>query len=182
MAFDGAARFGAAEAVVQDDTRLSFAELGVRFRRAGAAMIAAGVQPGDRVAVWAPNSIEWEVAAIGLQAAGAALVPINTRFKGEEASYILERSGAKVLCTVTDFLAIDPVGMLARAERELPALERIVVLGGDTPDGCTSWADFVSGRRARDRCARSRPEWRRSGPMTRATSCSRRARPVGPRA
>ncbi len=144
MALDSAARFGTAEAVVQGDTRVSFVELSERFRRAGAAMIAAGIEPGDRVAIWAPNSIEWEVAAIGLQAAGAALVPINTRFKGEEASYILERSGAKLLCTVTGFLDIDPVGMLARADRELPELESIVILGGETPEGCTSWADFVA--------------------------------------
>ncbi len=144
MALSCAERFGDAEAVVAGETRLTFVALTERFRRAGAAMIAAGVQPGDRVAVWAPNSIEWMVTAIGLQAAGASLVPINSRFKGEEASYILERSGARVLCTVTGFLDIDPVGMLAAAGRDLPALEQIVILGGDTPPGCGAWTDFVA--------------------------------------
>ncbi len=144
MALASAERFGVAEAVVQGDTRVSFAELGVLVRRSAAAMIAAGVALGDRVAIWAPNSLEWVVAALGLQAAGASLVPVNTRWKGEEAAYILERSSARLLCTVTGFLDIDPVGMLARARRDLPALDDIVVLDGDTPSGCTSWADFVA--------------------------------------
>jgi len=145
MALGVGARFGEAEAVVDGDRRLSFVDLEQAFRAAAAAMIAAGVRPGDRVAVWAPNGTEWMVAAIGLQAAGAALVPVNTRFKGAEASYLLERSGARLLCTVTGFLDIDPVGMLAAAGSDLPALERIVVLGGEAPAGCTPWSDFLAG-------------------------------------
>ncbi len=151
MALASADRFGAAEALVDGGSdghlRLSFLQLVDRFRRSAAAMVAGGVQPGDRVAVWAPNRLEWVLAAVGLQAAGAALVPINTRFKGAEAAHILERSGARLLCTVTGFLDIDPVAMLAAAGRELPDLERIVVFGegGEgVPEGCTAWDDFLA--------------------------------------
>ncbi|MGE0878812.1 MAG: FadD3 family acyl-CoA ligase [Acidimicrobiia bacterium] len=143
IAFACGDRFGDAEAVVQGDERLTFREYAALIRRAAAAMIAAGVEKGDRVAVWAPNRYEWVLAAVGAQAAGAALVPINTRFKGIEASDILERSGAKLMFTVTGFLDVDPIGLLAAAGRELPKLERIVILGGATPEGCQSWADFV---------------------------------------
>ncbi|MDH4172044.1 MAG: AMP-binding protein, partial [Acidimicrobiia bacterium] len=52
-------RFGPNEAVVDGDTRWTFTELADRARRAAAAMIANGVEPGDRVAIWAPNSGEW---------------------------------------------------------------------------------------------------------------------------
>ena len=59
--------------------------------------MADGVGPGDRVAIWAPNCAEWMLAALGALRAGAVLVPLNTRFKGAEAAYILRASGATTL-------------------------------------------------------------------------------------
>ena len=64
---------------------------------AARALLASGIERGDRVAVWAPNSLEWIVAALGVTTAGGVLVPVNTRFKGAEAAYVLARSGARVL-------------------------------------------------------------------------------------
>ena len=83
--------------------------------RRGAALMASGVEPGDRVAVWAPNSLEWIVAALGVTTAGGVLVPVNTRFKGAEAAYILARSGARALFTVRGFLDTDYPALLAGA-------------------------------------------------------------------
>lgn len=137
-------RMGDREAIVDGDVRWSFAELGSQVRRSAAAMIAGGIEPGDRVAVWAPNSRHWIVAALGLQAAGATLVPINTRFKGPEAAPLIARTKAKLLCTVTGFLDIDPIGMLSSSGVELPDLEQVVVLDGDVPEGTTAWSDFVA--------------------------------------
>ena len=74
--------------------RSTYAELVDRLRSARA-LVASGIEPGDRVAIWAPNSAEWIVAVLGLFEAGAVLVPVNTRFKGAEAADILARSGAK---------------------------------------------------------------------------------------
>ena len=58
------------------------------------------IEPGDRVAIWAPNIHEWVAALIGVHGAGAVLVPINTRFRGAEAADVLRRSGARLLFTV----------------------------------------------------------------------------------
>ena len=136
-------RFGERLAVVDGDTRLSYRELFDEARRFGAALVACGVEPGDRVAIWAFNSAEWVVAVLGLWQAGAVLVPVNTRFKGEEAVDILSRSGAKVLVTVTDFLGTDYVAMLDHTGAELPDLRTIVVARGPAPRpasrGTRSW-------------------------------------------
>ena len=70
LARSAAARFGAAEAVVDGDVRLSFDELAAAADRAGRAFLAAGVRKGDRVAIWSPNIHEWIVALLGLQSAG----------------------------------------------------------------------------------------------------------------
>src|ERR1700722_16193945 len=117
-------------AVRDGETALSYAELDQAAREFGAALVAAGVEPGDRVALWCGNCAEWTVAALGLFAAGAVLVPVNTRFKGAEAVVILARSGARVLVTVTDFLGTDYVVMLAGTGIAFPALETIVVARG----------------------------------------------------
>jgi acyl-CoA synthetase (AMP-forming)/AMP-acid ligase II len=106
-------------------------------------LVEAGIEPGDRVAIWAYNSAEWIVACLGLFQAGAVLVPINTRFKGREAADVLARSGARVLVTVTDFLGLDYVAMLRRAGRELPDLASVVIARGGVPDGAESWRAFL---------------------------------------
>ena len=137
-----AERFGDREAVVDGDVRLSFAALAAAATRAGRAFVAAGVEPGDRVAIWSPNIHEWIVALLGLQSAGGVVVPVNTRYKGSEAAFLLEASRARVLVAVNGFLGNDYLGMLEG--HELPHLEHRVVLRGDVPEGAVSWADFLA--------------------------------------
>jgi acyl-CoA synthetase (AMP-forming)/AMP-acid ligase II len=122
-----AGEFGDAEALVGDGQRLSFAELAAHCIDVTRAVMAAGVKPGDRVAMWAPNSVRWVLTALGALGAGAVLVPLNTRFKGPEAAYVLRRSGAKVMFSVRGFLGVDYPGLLQG--EDVPDLERIVLLG-----------------------------------------------------
>jgi acyl-CoA synthetase (AMP-forming)/AMP-acid ligase II len=124
-----AERFGDAEAIADGDRRLTFAQLERSALEVTGAAMAAGLHPGDRVAMWAPNVAEWVVAALGLSGAGAVLVPLNTRFKGPEAAYVLRRSGARALFTVRGFLGTDYPAMLE--DEDVPDLERIVLLRDD---------------------------------------------------
>jgi HIP---CoA ligase len=100
-------RFGDAEAVVDGPLRLSFAQLYERIRCAAGAFADLGIGKGDRAAVWAPNSVEWIIAAFGLLTAGGVLVPVNTRFKTDEAGDIIARSGAKAVLVQQGFLGVD---------------------------------------------------------------------------
>ncbi len=142
-------RYRNLDAVIDDSgdvpVRWSFAELVDHVDEAGRAFVAAGLEPGDRVGLWAPNIHEWIVASLGALAAGGVLVPLNTRFKGPEAAYVLERSGATMLLTVNGFLGNDYVASLAAADAELPALRRTIVMRGDAAEGTTSWVDFLAG-------------------------------------
>jgi len=135
---DAAARHPRREALVDGKCRMTYAQLAAEVSRFTRALMASGVSPGDRVAIWAPNCAEWAVAALGLLGAGAVLVTLNTRFKGGEAAYILRASGTRTLLTVQGFLGVDYPGLLAG--EELGDLERIVVLrrgwaGGDQATG-----------------------------------------------
>lgn len=148
-----AERYADTEAVVEGRTRISYAELGARVERAAAACLANGVRPGDRVGIWAPNSLDWMVAALGAVSAGAVLVPLNTRFKGAEAADVLRRSGARLLFVTGTFLGTSYVASLRRAVGEgtgggplpgLPDLEQAVVLSDDAPAGFLTWKDFLA--------------------------------------
>jgi acyl-CoA synthetase (AMP-forming)/AMP-acid ligase II len=168
-----AARLPTVEALVDGDLRLTYRELDEAATTLARAVIAVGIQPGDRVAIWGPNCAQWVIAAFGLQRAGAVLVPLNTRFVGEEAAFVLRKSAAKLLFTVTDFLDRDYPRTLADGAEGyaedypiagLPDLARIVVMTGPPSRGCESWQDFVghsagaTAEQATQRAAAVRPE------------------------
>ncbi len=135
-------RFGDAEALVDGDVRMSFREVAAAADEAGRAFMAAGVEPGDRIAIWSPNVWEWVIALLGLQSAGGVVVPLNTRYKGTEAAYILRTSRARLLVTVNGFLGNDYPAMLEG--QDLPDLEGMVILRGDVPDGAVGWDEFLA--------------------------------------
>jgi acyl-CoA synthetase (AMP-forming)/AMP-acid ligase II len=144
MIDDAADRFGPRPALIDGEIRLNYDELAEQARRFGAALVTSGIEPGDRVAIWAFNCAQWVVAALGLFKAGAVLVPLNTRFKGAEAADILLRSRAKVLVTVTDFLDTDYVAMLGGTGVELPDLTTVVIARGTAVGGTHSWDGFLA--------------------------------------
>ena len=122
-------------------TTLSYTELGRRIDGVARALVASGVEPGDTVAMWAPNCWQWVAAALGAARAGAVLVPVNTRFKGGEAAYVLAKARVKALFIVDGFLDTDYSGSLAG--EDLPHLADVVdlvtgldalVARGDGPD------------------------------------------------
>ena len=143
LLLSAAERYGDASAVedAEGGVAWSFADLADESMRAARAFLAAGIEPGDRVGIWAPNIAEWIPAALGAQSAGGVIVPFSTRLKGPEAAFILRRSGARLLCTMSTFLGSDYVAALA--SEDLPALEETIVLRG-AADGATSWSDFVA--------------------------------------
>jgi len=123
---DAAQRHAATEVLVEGGLRLTYAQLAPEVDRYARGFVAAGVGAGERVAVWAPNCAEWMLGALGALRAGAVLVPLNTRFKGGEAAYILRNAGAGTLLTVRGFLGVDYPASLAG--EDTGALGRIVVL------------------------------------------------------
>jgi len=108
-------RYGDRLAVIDGTLRMSYAELAAQARTMARALMATGVQPGDRVAVWLPNTARWLIAALGAHSAGASLVPMNTRYTGYEALDVLQRTGARVLFLPDRFLGADYMTTLREA-------------------------------------------------------------------
>jgi HIP---CoA ligase len=134
-------QFGHDEALVDGAVRLSFAQLADQVDLVARALVASGIEKGDRVALWAPNSAEWVVTSFAVYAVGAVLVPLNTRYRGEEAGHVLRTARARLLFTVTDLLGTDLVALLAGVPG-LESLTEMVVLEGPVPAGCVAMADF----------------------------------------
>lgn len=115
-------------ALVTAEGRLSFAELRAAVMAVTRAALAVGVLPGDRVGIWAPNTERWVVSALGLLQTGAILVPVNTRFKGEEAHHVLATTRACLLVVDDSFLGAALESL--RAAGDLPELRTVVTSAG----------------------------------------------------
>jgi HIP---CoA ligase len=123
-----ATTFGGREAIAEPGgPRLSYAELGGRARAVAGAFIEHGIEPGDRVAIWSPNTHHWVLAALGALYCGATLVPVNTRFTGTEARDVIVRSGARAVLVAGQFLGIDRLAALRESAADPVGQVRLVV-------------------------------------------------------
>ena len=163
-------RYGDRLAVIDGTLRMSYAELAAQARTMARALMATGVQPGDRVAVWLPNTARWLIAALGAHSAGASLVPMNTRYTGYEALDVLQRTGARVLFLPDRFLGADYLTALREAaaaqtepaQQTEPALQpgasgpvqglpqlalavRVPLASGDQPQGSSAAPEAAKG-------------------------------------
>nr|WP_314437210.1 AMP-binding protein [uncultured Brevundimonas sp.] len=136
--------------------RLSFRDMERLSARCALGLLALGVGPGDGAAIWAPNGADWIVAACAIERIGAVMVPINTRFRGQEAAYLLEKSRAKILFSVSRFLENDYLALLAAAAgaagdgrpfETLPDLAHVIVFDRpDDPRSTALWQDLLETR------------------------------------
>ena len=138
---------------------LTWIELLGMVRTFAAALVASDISPGDRVALWAPNSFHWPIAALGVQYAGAVLVPLNSRYTATEAVEIIERADARAVVVSGEFLGGNHLTDLLDGHREsLPGLVIRVPLAdrSTVPDGAISWHDFLTRATDADRAEADR--------------------------
>jgi acyl-CoA synthetase (AMP-forming)/AMP-acid ligase II len=126
--------------------RLSFAELHDRVRAAARGLVAAGVARGDRVAVWAPNTIEAVTALLAIPVAGAVVVPLNTRYRQREAAEIVQSAGCRLVLAPASFLGR---GYAAEALK-IDGPAAVVSLGPDTTAGTAAWHELITAGTAAD--------------------------------
>jgi fatty-acyl-CoA synthase len=123
-----------AEALVDvpNGTRWTYAQLYADTRRLAAGLLAAGIVPGDRVALWSPNRAEWVQLQHATATMGAILVNINPAYRTHELSYALRQSGATMLVAVPVFKTSDYRAMIEEVRGDCPDLQQIVYIGEET--------------------------------------------------
>jgi acyl-CoA synthetase (AMP-forming)/AMP-acid ligase II len=133
-------QFADHDALVAHDRKLTWAQLRTEVRQAAAAMIDLGVQAGDRVAIWSPNTWHWVVACLATHYAGGVMVPLNTRYTASEATDILHRTAAPLLFAAGEFLGADKASSIDRDA--LPDLRHVIRVPIEKDDG--TWDEFVA--------------------------------------
>ena len=108
------------------EVRLTYAELAAAVDRLASALLAHGVEPGDRVGVWAPNCVEWVLVQYATARVGAILVNINPAYRTYELAYALRQSGVRLLFSAPAFKSSDYRAMLADVRGDVGALEDVV--------------------------------------------------------
>lgn len=142
----------AAEALVTSDSRrLTHAALREEVRATARAMLAQGIRRGDFIGLLMGNGVEWVSIFAGAALIGAITVPVNTRLKGAEIAFTLQKSQCRALFFTTRFLNIDFAAMLGAEEpalatglpgTALPALRLAVALGEGAPRAALAWEGF----------------------------------------
>ena len=136
--------------------RYTYGQLLREVNRAARGLLALGVERGDRVGIWSPNTAEWMITQYAAAKVGAILVNINPAYRLRELEYALNQSGISVLVAAREFRKTNYVEMLvglmpeltttpagAIATRAVPGLRHVIYLGSEGGPGGIAWTEFV---------------------------------------
>lgn len=137
--------------------RFSYTELVAEVRRLATGLLQAGIRPGDRVGIWAPNCAEWVLTQYASAEIGAVLVNVNPAYRSHELAYALKQSGVALVISAKCFKTSDYVVMLQEVAPECPELREVVFIGGSrwqeltgTPIDATALSQVAATLRADD--------------------------------
>lgn len=152
MLRDSCERYQNRTAVIDGDTALSYAQLDAAIAQCTEALSRHGVDAGEPVCIWAPNSWQWIACAFACWNLGAIVVPVSSRLKAREVGPVLQRSGARLLFSVSDCGGVDLPQLLAarygrhdeRPLAQVSTLQQVVCF--DRPSAlahCVVYDDFL---------------------------------------
>ena len=112
-------------------TPISWTDYSRAVNRMANALLAEGLNPQDRVALWSSNRPEWQIADIGIAHAGLVTVAIYQSDSADQVKYLLNHSESKVLIVEHRKLLDEVIALRG----ELPGLQRVILIEGDAPEG-----------------------------------------------
>ena len=144
---------GSREALVVAHQRIrwTYSELKMRSDAFASGLLALGLEPADRIGIWAPNCAEWTIAQFATAKAGLILVNINPAYRLSELEHVLRAVGCRALITAARFKTSDYIAMIRELVPELrngsgelkslrlPELRHVISIGGDSYAGCLSF-------------------------------------------
>ena len=127
------ARHGPEDALVDvtSGRRWTYTELHAAVRRLAAGLLRAGLRPGDRVGIWAPNCPEWTLTQYATAEIGVILVTVNPAYRVHELEFVLNQAGIRMLVAAGRFKSSDFAAMVAEVAPRCAALTDVVIIGGD---------------------------------------------------
>jgi fatty-acyl-CoA synthase len=149
------ARFGEREALVvrHQGVRYTYSQLGAEVDRLSRSLLAARIEVGDRVGIWAPNCAEWVLVQFATAKVGAILVNVNPAYRSSELEYALRQSGCRMLLSASEFKSSSYAAMIEEVRGGLPSLERVVLLDSPCWEALLAAGEWVAEADLRDRMA-----------------------------
>ncbi len=141
---EAARQWGGREALVFHDRRWTWADFDDEVDRVAKGLIGIGVGAGDKVGMWMTNRPEWLFLAFAIAKVGAVVVPFNTRYRTDDIIYTVDQSDTTTLVINDRSGPVDYTAMTREAQSKWPKLQRLVVLGGDRPEGALGWDDLLA--------------------------------------
>lgn len=141
-----AAVYSSREALVHvpSGIRYNYGLLDWEVDRAAKGLIRLGLQPGDRVALWAPNGAEWIVAMLALARMGALMVPIDPDAEPVDVQYMLSQSEARALIVCKEADLGDYIDTIMEMRDRVPSLESIVLIADESFPETESWTEVLA--------------------------------------
>jgi len=123
--------------------RWTYAELGARARRVGKALIASGIEPGERFGIWATNLPEWLELQFGAAYAGVVIVPMNPLYRANEVEFVLAKARAAACFVLPEDRGASLWEIAAKAAAGIDSVRLLVPLG-EARDGSPSWEEWLA--------------------------------------
>ncbi|GAB3770942.1 fatty-acyl-CoA synthase [Nocardioides ginsengisegetis] len=143
---------------VASGRRWTWAELDRDVDALARGLIAAGLEKGDRVGIWAPNCAEWTLVQYATAKAGIVLVNVNPSYRTHEFAYAVNQSGMRMLFAATGFKTSDYRGMVEEVAGECPSLERTVYVDTDDFAAIVAEGESVDAAQLAQRMATLSPQ------------------------
>ena len=143
---------------VASGRRWTWRELEGDVDRVAKGLMAAGVEKGDRVGIWAPNCAEWTLVQYAAARVGAVLVNVNPAYRTHELSYAINQSGLALMVAATSFKSSDYTAMLREVAPQCPDLRRVVHIGTDDWDALVAGGSDVTDEALRERATSLHPD------------------------
>jgi fatty-acyl-CoA synthase len=150
-----AARFPDHLALVSrhQNRRYTYAEFNAAVDEVARGFLALGLEAGDRIGIWSPNGAEWALVQYATAKIGVILVNINPAYRTSELAYAVKQSGCRMLVAAQSFKTSNYAAMIEEVRPDLPALEKVILLGTDAWDALVAGAASVPEEARRERSA-----------------------------
>jgi fatty-acyl-CoA synthase len=154
-----AAKFPENEALVSchQNIRYSYSQLQCETNRLASSLLSLGLEPGDRVAIWANNSAEWLITQLATAKIGLVLVNFNPAYRASELEYALNKAGCKALITLSTFKTTNYLELIRSLAPEidtatpgmldapkLPFLRTVIQLSEEQVPGFMRFSDLIA--------------------------------------
>jgi fatty-acyl-CoA synthase len=134
--------------------RYTYAEFNAAVDEVARGLLALGrLEPRDRIGIWSPNCAEWVLVQYATAKVGVILVNINPAYRTSELAYALKQSGCRMLIAARSFKTSNYEAMIEEVRPDLPALEKVILLGTDGWDELVAGAGSITEEALRERSA-----------------------------